>query len=64
MVLQKQNKLYLSTVNQKTNFLIHVSMETTIEHNYHNEWLIVVTYMHVTVVYIHDVKSHGRNTHS
>ena len=36
-------------------------MKTTIDHDYRNEWLIVVT--RVSVVNIHDVRSHGRNTH-
>ena len=36
------------------------SVETTIEHDYRNEWLMVVT---CAVVNIHDVRSHARNTH-
>ena len=35
-------------------------METTVEHDYCNEWLIVVT---CYSRYINDVRLHGRNTH-
>ena len=45
MVFQNQkqiNNIY-NYLNQLKNFRLHASVETAIEHDYHDEWPIVVT---------------------
>ena len=42
MMVQTQDKRYLPWIKSQP-FRFDASMETTIEHDYHNDWLIVVT---------------------